>query len=119
MFYAFFGERKTYWTPGPHGFTVRAPVFAEGLRRTLPAKLSARTVEALLVLRVGLAHEAAFNGPPCETSARATLPRPPHSDTDVRDDRDTPLMRAGTTPVISLMLANDQAEYFSRQGSTV
>jgi hypothetical protein len=65
---------------GPHGFAVRAPVSAKGLlRRGMPAKIPARTVEALLVLRAGLAHEAAFNGPPCETSARATLPRPPHS----------------------------------------
>ena len=64
---------------GPHGFAVRAPTLAEGLRRALPAKLPARTVEVLLILRAGLVHEAAFNGPPCETSARATLPRPPHS----------------------------------------
>jgi len=61
--------------PEPHGFTVR------NQRRS-----SARRP---------IAHNSPGE-PPCVTVSRPTLSRPPHSDTDVRDDRDTPLMRAGT-----------------------
>ena len=74
---------------------------------------------APFVLRAAIAHETLKKSALRSLPTRAALSRPPHPRPNVRDDRDTPLMRAGTTPVIPLMLANDQAVYFSREGSTV
>jgi hypothetical protein len=50
---------------------------------------------------------------------RLTLPRPPHPTPNVRDDRETPLVRgAGRLESIMLLLANGEAKYFLRKGWT-
>jgi hypothetical protein len=49
---------------------------------------------------------------------RLTLPRPSHPALYVRDDRDTPLLMRRDGDSIRLILANREAEYFSRGGWT-
>jgi hypothetical protein len=52
--------------------------------------------------------------PPCDPIARKTLPRPPHPVPNVRDDRDTPLLRDGMAESINLFLPNGETKYFWR-----
>jgi hypothetical protein len=104
-------------TPATGARTTRLhrtrPVFAKRLRRVwYPSgealvKTEAAPFVCASVDRSQLSRKSRPASPLVPDAAASTA-----FDTDVRDDRDTPLMRAGTTPVISLMLANDQAEYF-------
>jgi hypothetical protein len=48
--------------------------------------------------------------------ARLTLPRPSHPVPNVRDDRDTPLLWAGTAQTVSLIWGNREAEYLYEKG---
>jgi hypothetical protein len=49
---------------------------------------------------------------------RLTLPRPSHPEPNVRDDRDTPLLRAGTAETVNLIWGKREAEYFCAKGWT-
>jgi hypothetical protein len=49
---------------------------------------------------------------------RLTLPRPSHPEPYVRDDRDTPLLWAGTSETVSLIWGKREAEYFCAKGWT-
>jgi hypothetical protein len=49
---------------------------------------------------------------------RLTLPRPSHPVPNVRDDRDTPLLWAGTRETVSLIWVKREAEYFCAKGWT-
>jgi len=49
---------------------------------------------------------------------RLTLPRPSHPAPNVRDDRDTPLLWAGTRETVSLIWVKREAEYFCAKGWT-
>jgi hypothetical protein len=49
---------------------------------------------------------------------RLTLPRPSHPEPYVRDDRDTPLLWAGTMETVSLIWGEREAEYFCAKGWT-
>src|SRR5712671_4420483 len=49
---------------------------------------------------------------------RLTLPRPSHPVPNVRDDRDTPLLWAGTRETVSLIWGKREAEYFCAKGWT-
>jgi hypothetical protein len=49
---------------------------------------------------------------PCHHLARPTLPRPPHPVPNVRDDRDTPLSRAGTARLVVLIWVDREQENF-------
>jgi hypothetical protein len=44
--------------------------------------------------------------------------RPSHPALNVRDDRETPLLRGGTFDSIELLLADGEAKYFSQEGWT-
>ena len=44
--------------------------------------------------------------------------RPSHPMPHVRDDRDTPLLRAGMAETVNVIWGNREAEYFSREGWT-
>jgi hypothetical protein len=53
-----------------------------------------------------------MESPPCDSPRATTLPRPPHPLPNVRDDRDTPLSRAGTAADMEVIWVEPEAEYF-------
>src|SRR5207237_1021431 len=53
---------------------------------------------------------------PCDPIARPTLPRPPHLVPNVRDDRDTPLVRAETGESVEMICPTPKAKYFCKGG---
>jgi hypothetical protein len=56
--------------------------------------------------------------PPCDPIARPTLPRPPHLMPNVRDDRDTPLVRAETGESVEMICPTPKAKYFCKEDWT-
>jgi len=61
-----------------------------------------------------IAHE--LKARPAIDLAQPALPRPPHSEPNVRDDRDTPLLWAGTGGVIALIWGVREQVYFCEEG---
>jgi hypothetical protein len=49
---------------------------------------------------------------PAISLAQPALPRPPHSEPNVRDDRDTPLLVGRNAEVVALMWGNREQVYF-------
>jgi hypothetical protein len=76
---------------GPHDFTVRNNI----VRLHARASLTGWT-------------------PPCDSDCAPTLPRPPHPLPNVRDDRETPLFRAGDGLDMELICVAGEANYFSQ-----
>ena len=68
--------------------------------RKLDASVGASGPHDFAVRRSSAVRQRAVDGsretPPCHHLARPALPRPPHLEPYVRDDRDTPLMWAET-----------------------
>jgi len=78
---------------GRHAFAkLDASVEASG-PRDFAVRISA------VRLRAAIAH----GKPPCDLDCAPALPRPPHPEPNVRDDRETPLMWAGTARLMELI----------------
>jgi hypothetical protein len=60
----------------------------------------------------------AHGKPPCDLDCAPTLPRPSHPEPNVRDDRETPLMRAGTARLMDLIWAKREGNFFCKRGWT-
>jgi len=80
--------------PGPHGFAVREQHLSSARLRSLTGPWR----------------------PALRSLARPTLPRPPHLVPNVRDDRDTPLVRAETGESVEMICPTPKAKYFCKGG---
>ena len=78
--------------------------------RMLPEEVSAKAFKRRSSSRRPIAHGITALRP----LARPTLPRPPHSEPNVRDDRDTPLWRAGTGGVVGLIWGRREQVFLLR-----
>ena len=75
---------------GPHDFAVRESIVRQ------------------------LAVDRSRKNPPCDHASCPTLPRPSHPVPNVRDDRETPLQRAGMAGDIDLIWVWREGKYFWR-----
>ena len=82
--------------------------------RMLPEEVSAKAFKRRSSSRRPIAHGITALRP----LARPTLPRPPYSEPNVRDDRDTPLWRAGTGGVVGLIWGRREQVFFCCEGWT-
>jgi len=78
--------------------------------RMLPEEVSAKAFKRRSSSRRPITHGITALRP----LARPTLPRPPHSEPNVRDDRDTPLWRAGTGGVVGLIWGRREQVFLLR-----
>jgi len=75
----------------------------------LPTGILAKAFKRRSSARRSIAHKPM---PALRPLARPTLPRPSHPAPNVRDDRDTPLMRERDGGVVGVIWGNREAEYF-------
>src|SRR5712691_3897702 len=114
-----------------HGHTGNHPAFPAqwfyGLLRALPGDQACLTPSpALLIadLTPALGRQNDTTWPYASASfvrlafARLTPPRPPHPLPNVRDDRETPLYRAGTSGDMHLIWVERKRKYFCKRGWT-
>jgi hypothetical protein len=98
--------------PGRARFASDSLAPATGARTT---RLG-RTQKAPIILRAALRSRGSSR--PAIAFSRLTPSRPPHPMPNVRDDRETPLLWAGTGRISELICARREAKYFCKRGLT-
>jgi hypothetical protein len=98
--------------PGRARFASDSLAPATGARTT---RLG-RTQKAPIILRAALRSRGSSR--PAIAFSRLTPSRPPHPMPNVRDDRETPLLWAGTVRISELICARREAKYFCKRGLT-
>src|SRR5438309_4528332 len=112
-FFRFFRERKKYWITGPHDLAVRGTPNARRLDGldTHPPKSDE---ERLSIGRLRAVFSLTDSGRarPATTSARPTLPRPPHPAPRLVTIAKRPSLGDGMAGVVRVIWGNREADYF-------
>jgi hypothetical protein len=98
-----------------HAVLPYAPsAFAKRLRRVWypSGEALAKTKNSAVVCAPDVRSQA--GSLPCNSVCAPALPRPSHTLPNVRDDRDTPLFRAGMAGVVRVIWVRGEAEYFCK-----
>jgi hypothetical protein len=106
--------------PSPANWRLAAPGWALQTSASLTPAAGARTTRFYRTQqRLRLARQRSLTGnPPCDPHRAPALSRPSHPRPNVRDDRDTPLLRAGMAQVLGLIWVSREGVSFFAQDWT-